>query len=168
MTRSRKAKPPERKTFLDLLIPNTLIFCEDYIVSNTNKVSYLKTIEILRAEALPLVPERFVLAASLFRNPSADINTFSSLNPEIKVVLRNPSDAMFELGVFPVSFLDPLKPWAIERLIIEFAKGDLQFNSSGGYTFQLLGRIEDQEFTPIFMSLLPVAKKGSKKKSAKV
>jgi hypothetical protein len=153
--RTVKKKIERQISFFDLLIPSYLVFCEDYIISQTNNLSLLKTIDMLKADQLPYSPVRFVLVATFLRNPDADIALFAELSPQLTVTLVNPAGAEFDLGTYPVSHLNPDKPWAVERLIIEFEQENISFNSPGGYSFRIAGKIGDS-VVPAHYRLLPV------------
>ncbi len=157
MSRVRTTKKASEKkvSFFDLLIPSYLIFCEDYIISQTNGLSLVKTIDMLKADKLPFSPAKFILVATFLRNPEADLGLFSELKPELTVILVNPSGAEFDLGTYPVSQLNPDRPWAVERLIIEFEQDNISFNSTGGYSFRVAGKLGDST-VPAHYRLLPV------------
>lgn len=160
--RAKDSNTEELLTFSDLLLPDILVLCEDYVISNDNKLSVIKILDMLKPDELPYKPQKLVLIATFYRNPSVQLNLFHELCPELQVILTNPSGAVFEVGTFPVSKISDSKPWLVERLILNLS-GEIQFNSSGGYFFEVKGRIKDQPFKPTQIRLLPIAKPRSLK-----
>jgi hypothetical protein len=131
--------------------------CEDYIVSNENNLSVIKILDMVKPDELPYNPPKLVLIATFFRNPSIEISRFIELAPEIKVVIRNPSGALIEIGEFPISKISETKPWLVERLILNLS-GGIQLNSSGGYFFEVYGRVHGGNYEHTHLRLMPVAK----------
>lgn len=144
-------------TFSDILMPDLFLLCEDYVISTDNNLSTIKILDMLKPDELPFKPQRLVLIATFYRNPSVPPALFNELAPELQVILTNPSEAEFEVGIFPVSKLSETKPWLVERLILNLS-GEIQFNSSGSYFLEVNGRVSSQPFQPTHIRLLPIAK----------
>lgn len=141
---------------MDVLLPDYLLLCQDTIRSRDLDITAVKIIDFFRPQELPYAPPRFVVLATFFRNPSIDAEDFCRLRPEYKVVLRNPSNAEFDLGTYPVREPDNKSPSIVERLVLEL-HDSIQFNSSGTYRFEVYGRTsESSDFMMVHARILPV------------
>jgi hypothetical protein len=143
-------------TFEQLLLPDYLIVCEDFVQGLQNHISIIKTIDYLRPRALPCTPPRFVVIASFFRLPVVPISRFTELRPECRLVIQTPSKREVEIGPFPISSINENDAWLIERQIIDLS-GSVEFTENGPYVLRIDGRTSESPYQTTHWRLFPIA-----------
>lgn len=151
-------------TFRQLLLPDFLVVCEDFVRGVNNDISIIKTVDFLRPDVLPISPARFVVMATFFRMPYLSVDEFTSLAPECRLIVQTPSKKEVEIGPFPVSTVTENDQWLVERLIVDLS-GSIEFTQSGPYLIRVEGRLKGMEFEVTHRRLLPVLEPKQKSRS---
>lgn len=151
-------------TFEQILLPDYLVLCEDYVQGLHNNISIIKTIDYLRTESLPYTPPRLIVIATFFRLPFVPISRFAELKPECRLIIQTPSKKEVEIGPFPISSISENDAWLIERLIVDLS-GSIEFTESGPYTIRVEGRTVESPYQTTHWRLFPIASsmQGAKK-----
>ena len=151
-----QSTPQSACTFEQILLPDFLIFCEDYVQGVQNHLSIIKTIDYLRPEALPYTPPRLIVIATFFRLPFVPISRFAELKPDCRLIIQTPSKKEVEIGPFPISSISENDAWLIERQIIDLSDS-IEFTENGPYTVRIEGRTTESPYQTTHWRLFPIA-----------
>lgn len=123
--------------------PVGCMLCQDVLHEKNELVSLLRIIDQV---VLPL-PARIQLwfVAEFACNYELDHANFHDLNAIFQLRLRNPKGDVFELVDITASPHPPERPLTIQRFMVNLT-GGIAFQSEGHYTFELHGKIHDDEY----------------------
>jgi hypothetical protein len=147
-----KAKLPKEigsgPKFLDYLIPEYLVACNDAILGQDNSITLVKIIDQLIAVLMPMQALRFFTVAQFVRKTEINLTDFIKAGLYYKVVLVKPSkknDVVLAEG--PIA-LDPENPWISTRLMNDVS-GMLIFDEVGTHLLKIIGKTNHSEYETI-------------------
>lgn len=141
----------------DYLSPSSIIISRDLIVSTEGTISCIHLCDelaIIGDNSDPIWPQ-INICIETTRRLDKKVKEFNAANLVLKVSLRNPAGATFDITEQKVDSLKDDNSWTVTRLVLPLS-GYLGFKGPGNYYFEVLGKSGNGDYQLLLSRLLRV------------